>query len=199
MKNFTLAVVSAFLLMLVSCGNNQNANSQNNASAATPNYGGFPSQVAWGEHLVKGIGCTECHSPKRNMVVIDSLYLSGYHAGISKVPNAHREEVEKEGEILGNDDWTAFAGPWGISYSANLTSDGTGIGNWDETNFLKAIKLGEFMGLDNSRQLLPPMPWHDFSNLSDDELKAIFAYLKTVKPVHNVVSAPTPPLSKKGA
>jgi hypothetical protein len=54
--------------------------------------------------------------------------------------------------------------------------------------FIRAIREGKHMG--TSRPILPPMPWHVFRNYDDDDLKAIFAYLKTVKAVTNHVPDP---------
>ena len=90
---------------------------------------------------------------------------------------------------------TAFAGPWGISYTANLTPDqNTGLGIWTEEMFLKAIRTGRHMGV--SREILPPMPWPAFRNATDEDLKSIYAYLRSIKPVANHVPdaqlAPTP-------
>jgi hypothetical protein len=90
-------------------------------------------------------------------------------------------------------DLTAAAGPWGVSFAANLTPDETGIGNWTEEQFKKAMTQGKFKGLDGSRTLLPPMPWTNFQTLSNDELHSIFAYLKSIKPVKNVVPNPITP------
>lgn len=73
---------------------------------------------------------------------------------------------------------TAWTGPWGISYSANLTPDETGTGNWTEEQFIRAIREGKSKGLQNGRSLLPPMPWQTLRIMKDEELKAIFAYLK---------------------
>jgi hypothetical protein len=92
-----------------------------------------------------------------------------------------------------NQDLTSFTGPWGRSFAANLTSDQTGIGNWTEAQFRKALTQGKFKGVDNSRPLLPPMPWQNFVNLKEDDLRAIFLFLKNTKPVNNVVPAPVPP------
>jgi hypothetical protein len=94
--------------------------------------------------------------------------------------------------------FTAWSGPWGISYSANLTSDpNTGIGQnlWTEELFIRAIREGKHMG--TSRPILPPMPWPVIRNLNDEDLKAIFAFLRTVPPISNHVPepiiAPPPP------
>jgi hypothetical protein len=89
-------------------------------------------------------------------------------------------------------DMTAWSGPWGTSFAANLTSDqNTGLGIWTEEMFLNAIRQGRHMGV--SRPILPPMPWQVFRNLTDEDLKAIFAYLRTVPPVHNRVPDPVEP------
>ena len=58
-----------------------------------------------------------------------------------------------------------------------------------------AIRNGKYKGLENSRPLLPPMPWDMYRNFSDDELKAVFAYLKSTKPIRNIVPAPKPPVA----
>jgi hypothetical protein len=84
-------------------------------------------------------------------------------------------------------------GPWGITFSANLTSDETGIGNWTEEQFKKALTEGKSKGLDSNRPLLPPMPWQNYTNIKDEDIKAIFAYLKSTKPVKNMVPAPMTP------
>jgi hypothetical protein len=87
---------------------------------------------------------------------------------------------------------TAFAGPWGVSFAANLTPDNnTGIGIWPEELFIKTLRTGRHWG--TSRPILPPMPWTAFRNMTDDDLKAVYAYLRTIKPVTNHVPAPVEP------
>jgi hypothetical protein len=89
-------------------------------------------------------------------------------------------------------DSTAWSGPWGVSYSANLTPDeNTGIGSWSEDTFVGALRTGRHMGV--SRPILPPMPWGAFRNLTDEDLQSIYAYLRTVPPVRNRVPEPMPP------
>jgi hypothetical protein len=79
---------------------------------------------------------------------------------------------------------TAFAGPWGVSYARNITSDeGTGIGSWTEEMFVQSLKTGKAFG--GGRQVLPPMPWPAYSSATEDDLKAVFAYLKTVPAIPN--------------
>ena len=87
---------------------------------------------------------------------------------------------------------TAFAGPWGVSYTANLTPDPeTGLGKWTEDMFITALRTGRHEG--KGRPILPPMPWPMIGKLSDDDLKGIFAYLQSLTPVRNRVPAPVDP------
>lgn len=151
--------------------------------------------VTRGEYLVAAIGCDDCHSPKKmgakGPEVIPELRLSGYPANrpVEKIDTS----VIKRGWMVMGPDLTVAAGPWGISFAANITSDGTGIGNWSESNFITAIRDGKAKGLKNGRSLLPPMPWFNFAKLTDEDLKSILAYLKTTNPVNNVPPAPIAP------
>ncbi|WP_336516706.1 diheme cytochrome c-553 [Pollutibacter soli] len=150
-------------------------------------------KVKRGEYLVSSIGCDDCHSPKKlgpngEPEVISELRLSGYPSSRSiQKPDSN---VIKQGWMLFGTDLTSAAGPWGMSFAANLTSDASGIGNWTEDQFVYAIRKGKLKGLENSRAILPPMPWFVYRNLTDDDLKSIFAYLKTVPAVANVVPGP---------
>lgn len=150
--------------------------------------------VKRGENLVASVGCNDCHSPKimtdKGPEVDLNRRLSG-HPAQETLPPYDKETAKSY--VLFNMGSTAAIGPWGTSFSANLTPDETGIGNWTEQQFLKAIKEGKFKGMDGTRPLLPPMPWTEYRNLPDEDLKAIFAYLKTVNPVDNVVPAAVPP------
>ncbi|MEJ8756894.1 c-type cytochrome [Pontibacter sp. H259] len=154
-------------------------------------------QIELGEHLVTIAGCHDCHSPKKmtakGMEIDYANALSG-HPSKMPPPDVNRTDVEKKGLVV-TQTLTAWVGPWGISYAANLTPDKTGIGNWQESNFITAIRQGKYKGIPNGRPLLPPMPWDMYRNMTDEELKAVFAYLKSIKPVQNVVPAPVPPLS----
>lgn len=162
------------------------------------NYGGFESQIKYGEHLVLIAGCHDCHTPKKmtdkGPVIDFSLALSGHPAKMPP-PAIDRDEVQKKGLAV-TQTLTSWVGPWGISYAANLTSDKTGIGNWQEKNFIYAIREGKLKGTENGRPLLPPMPWEMLSHMTDEELKAVFAYLKSTKPIRNVVPAPVPPITQ---
>ncbi len=150
--------------------------------------------VKRGEYLVNTMGCDDCHSPKKmgpqGLEVDMALRLSGYPAQRPLAPLT--EDNIKEGWALFGSDFTSTVGPWGASFAANITSDATGIGNWTEAQFIKALREGKSKGLDGTRPLLPPMPWQNFTKLNDEDIKSIYAYLKTTKPVKNVVPAPIP-------
>jgi hypothetical protein len=93
---------------------------------------------------------------------------------------------------------TAWSGPWGVSFAANLTPDqNTGLGTWTEDMFVKAIRTGKHMGV--SRPILPPMPWQDIAAMSDGDLKAIYAYLRSIPPIVNHVPDPIPPTAAANA
>ena len=153
------------------------------------------SVIRRGEYLVNTIGCRDCHSPKREgphgPEIIQELDLSGFQAG-SEVPSIDHPN-NNNGWILFSPDLTTAVGPWGQSFAGNITSDATGIGNWTEENFMRALREGKSKGLPGARDLLPPMPWFVYKNLSDQDLKAIFAYLQTTPPVQNIVPAPKAP------
>jgi len=177
------------LILLAGCSNKQKPE-----VVAAP--GPTPEQlVKRGEYLVTIMGCNDCHSPKsvgpQGSTIIPELMLSGYPSDrpLLKVETG----AFKKGWVLLNGDLTSAAGPWGVSFAANLTSDPTGIGSWTEDNFKRALKEGKFKGMPGGRQLLPPMPWQNYGNISDEDVSAIFAYLKSTNPVRNVVPPPIPP------
>ena len=175
-----------FGTLVVACTSRSSGNEKTTASQDSA------VRVKRGEYLVSIIGCDDCHSPKRmgpmGPEIIPELRLSGYPS--SRPIQKADSQVVKQGWALFGPDLTSAVGPWGMSFSGNLTSDETGIGNWTEENFIRAIRKGKYKGLENSRPLLPPMPWFSYKNMSDEDLKSIFAYLKTVKPVENVVPIP---------
>lgn len=150
--------------------------------------------VERGRYLVSTIGCEDCHSPKMmtdHGPVPDPATRFAGHIDGDLTAKVNKDALK---------DWalfsmglTAAVGPWGISYAANISSDDSGIGTWSEEQFIRALREGQFKGLVGTRKLLPPMPWQDFANLSDEDLKAIYLYLKSTKPVHNVVPPPVSP------
>jgi mono/diheme cytochrome c family protein len=154
------------------------------------------SQIERGKYLVMVGGCNDCHTPKiftaTGPVFDTTRLLSGHPAG-SPLPEVPKGVISPTGwAALTTGHMTAWAGPWGVSFAANLTPDGkTGIGEWPEELFIKILRSGKFMGM--SRDILPPMPWQTIGQMTDEDLKAMFAYLKSLPPIENQVPAPLPP------
>lgn len=148
--------------------------------------------VQYGKYLVTITGCNDCHTPKKmgpkGPELIEELLLSGFQ-GKNAIPEFDKERTQK-GFAQMSPDMTAAAGPWGVSFAANLTPDETGIGSWTFEQFKTALTQGKYKGMANGRPLLPPMPWFNYTEMKDEDLRAIFAYLKSIKPVENVVPAP---------
>jgi|SRR5579871_6803878 len=150
-----------------------------------------------GKYLVTAIGCNDCHTPKifgpQGMSIDTTKLLSG-HPENSPMPPIDKNALKPGSWLLFAGDLTAAVGPWGISFSANLTPDtATGLGAWTEDVFAKTLRTGKHLGQDGGRPILPPMPWEDFKTIKDEDLKAIFAYLKALPPIHNKVPAPVSP------
>lgn len=199
-KSFLLSIMSLSIICFISCekriaSNDAPVSVQNTENEAW-DYGNFESEIAWGEHLVTILDCNVCHTPKKmtatGPVPDMDLMLSGSPAEGPGL-DINRKEIESKGLTV-TGDLTAWAGPWGISYAGNLTPHETGIGTWSEDQFFLAMREGKFKGLAESRTLLPPMPWDSFKHMTDDEIKAIFAYLKSIKPVSNMVPSAVPPV-----
>ena len=193
-KLFSILSLSATIFIL-SCNTKNNVEASTaNTDSASNSTGGFESQVAWGKHLVAVTGCGDCHTPKKmtdkGPVNDESLMLSGAQA------NAPLPNIKMPG-VAATYDQTAWIGPWGKSFAANLTPDSTGILAWTESQFINCLKKGLYKGLDGSRPLMPPMPWQDYSQMSNNEIKAMFAYLKSVKPVHNIVPEYASPVAAR--
>lgn len=162
-------------------------------SAAPRKVADKAALVARGEYLVSAMGCHDCHTPWK-------LGPRGPEPDMSRALTGHPADVKVLDPPKLPQPWmwtatstnTAFAGPWGVSFTANLTPDReTGLGNWTEQMFITAIRTGRHEG--KGRPILPPMPWPMLRNLNDDDLRGIFAYLQSVKPVRNRVPAPIDP------
>jgi len=151
--------------------------------------------VARGAYLVNFGGCNDCHTPKiytdMGPVPDTTKLLVGYYEG-TMLPKADMNMLMQNGWAITESNFTAWVGPWGISYSANLTPDNaTGIGAMSEEMFIKTLREGKWMGV--GRPLMPPMPWPGIGSATDEDLKCMYAYLMSIKPIHNVVPQPTPP------
>lgn len=153
-----------------------------------------PASAERGKYLVAAMGCGDCHSPKRmgpqGPVEVEDRLLSGHPEGAPLPP---APAPSGPWIAAASADQTAWAGPWGVSFGTNLTPDeNTGIGSWSEETFVQSLKTGRHMGV--ARPVLPPMPWPAIRHLSDDDLRSIYAYLRTIPPVHNRVPEPLPPV-----
>jgi mono/diheme cytochrome c family protein len=147
-----------------------------------------------GKYFVDGSGCGDCHTPWKmgpsGPEPDQARLLSGHPEGLP-MPAAPRLG-QGLWQIVASITFTAWHGPWGTSFTANLTPDReTGLGLWTAENFVAAIRTGRRMG--RGRQILPPMPYPALRNLTDDDLRAIFAYLKSIPVLVNKVPDPIPP------
>jgi mono/diheme cytochrome c family protein len=151
--------------------------------------------VERGAYLVNAGGCSDCHTPKTFTAAGPQLdrsrLLSGHPANTELPPVPSGVIGPDRWGTIANNDFTAWVGPWGVSYAANLTPDATGLGSWTPETFVQAMRTGKHAGV--GRPILPPMPWMDLAMMTDDDLRAIFTYLKSLHPVSNAVPAPVPP------
>jgi len=187
-KIFPIVVSMLFLLLVilyaVSCSNNENNKSMTQAEMAVR-----------GKYLVNAAGCNDCHSPKMMTSMgpmPDTTKLLSGHPSSDKLPEFDWKLINENHLIIFSGDLTACAGPWGVSYTANLTPDAeTGLGAWSKEMFFNAIRTGKHLGV--GRPILPPMPWMGFKELTDQDLESIYVYLKTIPSIKNKVPDPEPP------
>jgi cytochrome c553 len=169
------------------------------AALAAPQTAPAMTAAQRGEHFVKTMGCTDCHTPMKmgpNGPESDaSRFLSGHPSMLVMPPAPKMPEGPWGGTFSAT--FTAWAGPWGTSFTANLTPDKeTGLGAWTAQTFLDAIRTGKHMG--RGRPIMPPMPYPALQNQSDEELRSIFAYLTTIPAIPNRVPDPIPPEMAEG-
>ena len=188
MKKSHNLVVIGFCLMLgmTGCSTDQPAT----ASKPAENEVAKESPVERGKYLVTIQDCNGCHTPWIDGKPDMTRMLSGHPESdkVTAMPKLPK------GWVGQSDDHTAWAGPWGVSFAANLTPDSSGFGEtWTEELFISAIRSGKHMG--TSRPILPAMPWEMQAKMTDDDLKAVFAYLRTIPPIKNKVQDPIEPKS----
>ncbi len=164
------------------------------AATADPAQIGDDPVLQRGAYLVNVGGCHDCHSPMRPGPAgpehDPARLLSGHPETLVLPPPPPLDNAAWAWAGSGSN--TAFAGPWGVSYAMNLTPDpDTGLGKWTEETFIGALRTGKHLGV--SRPIMPPMPWMNYGRMSDDDLKAMFAYLRTVPAVRNRVPDWQPP------
>ncbi|MBK8627892.1 MAG: c-type cytochrome [Saprospiraceae bacterium] len=193
-KKIILLFLSGFFTMILIQCQNQKKEHSNESNAITQD-----SLIKKGQYLVTTLGCNDCHSPKRmgaqGPELIPELMLSGFPAS-NQLPPIPSEAL-KNGWTLFYPDNTATVGPWGVSFAGNITPDETGIGTWSLEQFKIAITKGKFKGLENNRPMLPPMPSQNYAQMTDEDVTAIYTYLKSVPPVKNVVPNNIPPSPTK--
>lgn len=154
--------------------------------------------IEQGRYLVTIMGCHDCHSPKiftkEGQMLFDSTkLLSGHPAGAPMPTLAKKSSTMPQEGIIFSGDLTTYVGPWGTSFSANLTPDVTGLGQWTFDMFKKAITEGKFHALDNGRPIMPPMPWELYRNAKPEHLAFVWTYLHSLPPVSNKVPDYIPP------
>lgn len=152
--------------------------------------------VQRGKYIVETVGaCGHCHTPRAGAEYNMEMYLAGHPAN-APYPRYNFSMMQQGIFILTSPQMSAFSGPFGTSFASNLTPDNeTGLGEWTEKMFIDALRTGHHQGDMNNRQIFPPMPTKHYGQMNDADLKAIWAYLRTIKPVKNEVS---PPLNQRG-
>lgn len=147
-----------------------------------------------GKYLVNTSGCHDCHTPW-------IMGPSGPEPDMTRALSGHPADLAITAPATISDGWvmavnptnTAWSGPWGVSFTANLTPDPeTGVlSKMSEAQFIESIRNGRHLG--QGRPILPPMPWTVYRNMTDEDLAAIYAYLRQIPPVRNQVAEPLPP------
>jgi hypothetical protein len=152
------------------------------------------TRVERGAYMVTIMGCNDCHTPWK-------MGAQGPEPDMSRELSGHPAEMKLPPPPAAAGPWiwsgaatnTAFAGPWGVSFTANLTPDKeTGLGSWTEEMFLATFRTARHQG--KGRPILPPMPVKMIGKATDEDLKSIFAYLQSLTPVKNKVPMPIDPV-----
>jgi len=128
--------------------------------------------IAYGAYMTNASGCIECHTQVSGsgQIIKEQAFGGG------------REFVFPDGSVL---------------RTMNITPDKTGIGTWTEEKFVRMFK--QYADSSYVAPTVAPgeyntiMPWMMYAHMEEDDLKAIFAYLQTVKPIENIVERFTPP------
>ncbi|HEX7829386.1 MAG TPA: diheme cytochrome c-553 [Thermoanaerobaculia bacterium] len=190
-NTFTIAaaVIITSLAVIVA------ANASKPAVAPAPKKLSKAEQIKRGEYMVTIGGCNDCHTPwviqkDGNPGPDMSRALSGHPMQFPITTPAQINSDRFAVAIAPTN--TAFSGAWGVSFAANLTPDRlTGTGVWTFDTFKNTIRKGRHWGV--ARPLLPPMPWFNYRHMTDEDLEAVWAYTRTLKPIHNQVQEPLPP------
>ena len=125
-----------------------------------------PRAIARGKYLVAFGSCNDCHTPwklgPKGPEPDMTRALTGHPADVKMSPVAGARQVPWG--IAAANTMTAWTGPWGVSFTANLTPDKeTGLGDWTEEMFIATMRTGRHQG--KGRALLPPMPYFSVAAL----------------------------------
>jgi ABC-type Fe3+-hydroxamate transport system substrate-binding protein len=193
MNRFFYALIALGLVSALTFCTGKNAEESTKSTTQTS----AEDPVKRGEYLVGICGCNDCHTPKTMTAqgpVPDAKRLLSGHPSEEALPAVTDKKMIAPGQwALFNGSLTAAVGPWGTTFAANITPDDTGIGTWTYEQFEKVMREGKSKGLDGTRPILPPMPWVNYINMADTDMRAIFAYLKSIPAVKNAVPNPIPP------
>ncbi len=194
MNRFFYALIALGLVSTLSYCTGKNTENAAKADAQTTTA---EDPAKRGEYLVGICGCNDCHTPKimtaQGPAPDTKRLLSGYPSE-ETLPEVTDKKMIAPGQwALFNGSLTAAVGPWGTTFAANITPDDTGIGTWTYEQFEKVMREGKSKGMDGTRPILPPMPWVNYINMTDADMRAIFAYLKSIPAVKNAVPNPIPP------
>ncbi|MEK6482515.1 c-type cytochrome [Catalinimonas sp. 4WD22] len=191
-----LMLMVAVLALLYSCQQSRSKEVAGNSPLRIDSVAFKQEQILRGGYLVHVGGCNDCHTPKvftdEGMQLDTSRLMSGHPNG-SPLPEIDLRALQPGYWTLFNSHLTAAVGPWGLTYARNLTPHGTGIKGWKEEVFIKALRTGKHMGMEQGRPIMPPMPWFNVAAATDEDLKAIYAYLQSLKPIDNYVPEPVSP------
>jgi hypothetical protein len=157
------------------------------AAAPAPN----PEAVKRGRYLVMVAGCNDCHTPMKMGPMGPAPDMTRMLSGRAEGSPEPGGTLGKTDMALTGSDLTSWKQPFGVVYARNLTPDKTGLASWTEEQFLKTMRTGRHQG--DGRPLLPPMPWFNYAGMTDDDLKAVFAYLRSIPPIKNTVPDPKVP------
>ena len=158
---------------------------------------GKAAQIARGKYLVDIMGCHDCHTPTK-------MGPNGPEWDLTRALSGHPEEhvmppaPAAQGPWIASiaDTFTAFASPAGTVFTRNLTPDKeTGLGDWTVEEFIATMKTGRERG--KGRPVLPPMPVQNLRNLSDTDIRALFAYLQSIPAIKNRIPQPIEPEGKQ--
>jgi hypothetical protein len=156
--------------------------------------------VERGKYLINFGGCHDCHTPTvprpGGAPAPDASKLLSCHPEKLPPPSWSPDDMKRKVAATTKEMLTAWAGPWSVSFAIHLTPDKeTEIGEWSEESFIQMARTGKHQGQANGRDILPPMPGFDMKDLTDRDLKAMWAYLRSLPPINNQAPFPAPPVS----